>query len=342
MAMKQEEIDYRITHLPSLEPSPMPWSIRREPWVRESKLEEILREYDFHGGKIPTHNGKLMPVSAAMKMDWECGRIYPGRIILGPTSGNAGIEGGLNAPAYGCEFRALINTKKVPPGKQCHLEAAGAKIEPLPGGVSAHDYARELADKKGYYFYDQYSHNGSKIGHIPTMDHVDRELRRLGEIPTMAFTILGSCSTWYAMREFLAPKWPQLVPIGVASLPGAEEVPGSRSIPRLEELAQIPESIVSEMLTKGTLNFKDVVTNVKKLDVYDFDAELYQVYDMSVGPTAAQLKLSSYRYLEMHWRRFGNFEAFMNQHEKIVLIRFYVDMPLPYFEDQEFLNAFRK
>jgi hypothetical protein len=61
---------------------------------------------------------------------------------------------------------------------------------------------------------------------------------------------------------------------------------------------------------------------------------------MSIGPTAAQLKLSSYRYLEKHWVDFGNFEKLMNQQGKIVLVRFYVDMPLPYASDPEYRRAF--
>jgi len=349
--MRENLLNVMDHDLPPLGKVPTPDRIRAEPWFRESGIEDLLRQrrfkkYAFLGSEIRAHNGKTPPAFGAWLMDEKAGKFDKDRTNIGGTSGNWGTASGLIAPIFDVAGFSAVIEKSVPVGKQHHLGLSGAGIIYSPDGVSPSDYVYELADKEPdkYHLIDQYVHPGSVIGHKWTMDHIARELVRAGDTPTMFGAVTGTCSTIMAAGRYLRDeKFPGLKIFGVASMSEEEKIPGSRSLVGLGKLRKLKgcfryEEVIDYPLRDGK---PVLVASVPRKEVYALNADFYQQYNRSYGPTSVLLEAGYYRVLRDHWEQHGNLGALMNENGCIVMVSYFMDMHLPYSDDQEFLAAFQ-
>ncbi len=335
--MRARLLDIMEHRLPPLRTILTPDSTKEEPWFRESGIEKILKKYAFFGAEMRAHNGKSAPAFMAWLMDEKAGKFNKDIMVIGATSGNWGMASGLIAPMFDVKGFSAVIERTVPKGKQNQLIAAGAEIIYAPDGVSSIEHAQALAEKypEQYHFINQYIHEGSVLGHKWPMDHIARELARLGETPSIFAATTGTCSTIMAAKRYLKSGFPQMKILGVASMSNNEKVHGSRSPEGLAELKKFP----------GSFQYEDIVdfplmTGITKREAYVMSAEFYQQYYHSLGPTSMLLEAGTYRFLKDHWERHGNFDALKNKNGEIVMVSFFMDMHLPYLDDPDVLAAF--
>lgn len=336
--MRRKLLDTMEYGLPRLRNIPIPDRVKAEGWFQESGLEKILNKATFPGAEIRAHNGKTPAAFKAWLMDEAAGKFNKDVMVIGGTSGNWGMASGLIAPMFDVKGFSAVIERSVPEGKQNHLRLSGAEIIYAPEGVPPSDYVYELVEKEPekYHLIDQYVHEGSILGHKWSMDHIAKELVRLGKTPTMFGAVTGTCSTLMAASRYLkAEKFPELKIFGVASMSKKEKVPGSRSPEGLDELRKLKGSFRYE----NAIDFP-LVTSVTRQEAYDLDADFYQQYYRSYGPTSALLEAGSYHLLRDYWKEHGNFNALRNENGEIVMISFFMDMHLPYADDKEFMAAF--
>ncbi len=321
--------------LPPLVEVPTPDEVKKEPWFKDSGIQKILSVYAFEGGKMRAANGKLPAVFKAWLIDEEDGKFKDRPIVIGPTSGNWGLVSGLVAPIFNVAgFKAVVGSD-VPEGKRVHLQSSGAGIIVAPEGVSAINYASELGKKPGYHLINQYTHRGTYEGGKWTMDHIRRELRRLGEKLSIFAAVTGTCGTLMAADLYLRKAHqPTLKIFGVASMSKAEDVPGSRYPEKLAALKEI-----------GGFSYENIielplVASVTRDRAYALNAELYQQHFLSVGPTAALLIAGFYDRLREHYEQ-GTIDSLKNKDNKIVAVLYFMDMHLPYLENPTYLRFFQ-
>jgi cysteine synthase len=341
--MRRNLMDVMERDLPPLMRIPIPDRIKAEPWFKESGAENILKKYAFLGAEIRAHNGKTPSAFMSWLIDENAGKFNKDVLVIGGTSGNWGMASGLIAPMFDVEGFAAVIEKSVPAGKQNHLLASGAEIIFAPDGVSPIDYMYELAEKfpERYHLINQYVHRGSVIGHKWSMDHIAREFERFDMVPTMFGAVTGTCSTIVAADRYLRGlNFPKMKIFGVASMSKKEKVPGSRSPESLYELKKLPGSFRN--MVDDVMNFP-LVTSVPRAEVYRLNADFYQQYYRSFGPTSVLLEAGSYHLLRDYWMEHGNFDGLdlVNEDGYIVMVSFFMDMHLPYLDDPEFLTAFR-
>jgi cysteine synthase len=317
----------------------IPDSIKAEPWFNESGIGRILRLYYFPGCEMRGHNGKSPPAFMSWLMDEQAGKLNPEVTVIGGTSGNWGMASGLIAPMFNVKNFAAVIERSVPEGKQRQLRMAGAKIEFAPDGVPGTRYVYELADQHPgqYHVIDQYVHPGSIIGHRWSMNHIFREMNRLGETPSLFSAVTGTTSTLMAAGQYLKPRYPGMKILGVASMSNKEKVPGSRSPEKLAEL----ESLPGHFEYKKVIDFP-LVTSVKKLEVYELNSEFYQQYSRSYGPTCVLDMLGTMHFIRDYWMERRNFDGLLNNVGEIVAVLFFMDMHLMYGDDPEYLDTFDK
>lgn len=334
-SMRKRLLDLLEHGLPPLLELPIPDTVKAEPWFKDSGIEKILSVYAFEGGKIRAANGKLPSVFKAWLIDEEEGKFDNKPIVIGPTSGNWGMISGLVAPLFNVAgFQSVVGSD-VPDGKLVHLKSSGAEVIIAPEGMSAIDYALELAKKPGYHLINQYTHRGTYEGGKWTMNHIRKELRRLGEKLSIFAAITGTCGTLMAADQYLRKAHqPTLKIFGVASMSKEEDVPGSRYPEKLAALKKI-----------GGFPYEDIIelpliTSVTRDRAYDLNAELFQRNFLSIGPTSALLIAGFYDRLQEHWER-GTLDSLKNKDGKIVAVLYFMDMHLPYLEDPAYLKFFQ-
>jgi cysteine synthase len=334
-SMRKQVLDVLEHGLPSLIEVPIPNAVKTASWFKNSRIQRILSVYAFEGGRIRAANGKLPSVFKAWLIDEEEGKFKNRPIVIGPTSGNWGLISGFIAPLFNvAEFQAVVGSD-VPEGKLVHVKSSGAKVIVAPEGVPAIDYALELSKKPGYHLINQYTHRGTYEGGKWTMNHIRRELRRLGKKLSIFAAVTGTCGTLMAADLYLRKTHqPTLKIFGVAAMSKAEDVPGSRYPEKLAALKKIGgfpyESIIELPL----------VASVTRERAYALDAELLQEHFLSVGPTATLLIAGFYDRLQEHYER-GTIDSLKNKDGKIVAVLYFMDRHLPYLEDPEYLKFFQ-
>ncbi|MHB8660442.1 MAG: PLP-dependent lyase/thiolase [Minisyncoccota bacterium] len=322
--------------LPPLAEVPIPDAVKEASWFKDSGIQKILSVYAFVGGRMRAANGKLPAVFKAWLIDEEEGKFKNRPIVIGPTSGNWGLVSGLVASVFNVKgFKAVIGSD-VPEGKRAHLQTSGAGIIVAPEGVSPIDYANKLAKKPGYHLINQYTHRGTYEGGKWTMSHIDRELRGMKKKPSIFAAVTGTCGTLMAADLYLRKaRHPKLKIFGVAAMSKAENVPGSRYPEKLAALKKIGGFPYEEIIELP------LITSVTRDRAYALNAELYQKYFFSVGPTAALLIAGFYDRLREHYER-GTIDSLKNKDGKIVAVLYFMDMHLPYLGDPEYLKFFQR
>lgn len=334
-AIRKQFLDLLEHGLPPLLRLPIPDTVKAESWFKDSGIEKILSVYAFEGGKIRAANGKLPSVLKAWLIDEEEGKFKNRPIVIGPTSGNWGLVSGFIAPLFNVAgFQAVVGSD-VPDGKLVHIKSSGAQVIVAPKGMSAIDYALELGKKPGYHLINQYTHRGTYEGGKWTMDHIRKELRRLGEKLSIFAAVTGTCGTLMAADLYVRKAHqPALKIFGVAAMSKEEDVPGSRYPEKLAALKKIggfPYEKIIEL---------PLITSVTRDRAYALNAELLQEHFLSVGPTSALLIAGFYDRLREHYER-GTIDSLKNEKGKIVAALYFMDMHLPYLEDPEYLKFFQ-
>ena len=336
--------------LPPLKWMPAPSFVKSQPWYVESKAAEKVRICVLSAGDMEVFNGKLQPALKSSLMDEEDGKFTSETIVYGNSSANWAAMMAAIAPIFSYkEFRPIIN-RSVPKGKIDQLEANGVKeILWVPEGSIGTDYAYELVETPNFHLIDQYTHRGSVLGHKWTMNHIIHDLPRLmrheyrrsdvwiGNSLSFSAAVTGTCSTVAAMHEFLRPAFPRMKVWGVASMPGKEKVPGSRSKAKLDELAHIGGGFNYESILDGGL-----IQNVTLDETYSVNAEIVSPNFMDIGPTGALLIAGVWRRIGEYWMDHKqSFDGLLNDADIVLGCIYAVDKRLPYLDDPGYRKYFQ-
>ncbi len=348
-AMRKHVLGIVENGLPPLKWMPTPSFVKSQPWRKAAKKVRICI---LSGGDLEVFNGKLQPALRASLMDEAEGKFTPETIVGGASSANWAAMMAAIAPMFSYkEFRPIIE-RSVPKGKIDQLEANGVNPENIlwvPEGSTGTDYAYELVGTPNFHLIDQYTHRGSVLGHKWTMDHVIRDLPRLaryeyvrnhtwiGSNLSFAAAVTGTCSTVAAEDEFLRPAFPGMKVWGVASMPGKEKVPGSRSREKLEELKRIGGGFNYEKAIDGGL-----IQSVTLDEAYSVNAEIVSPNFMDVGPTAALLVAGVWHRLGEYWMdHHESFDGLENDAGIVLGFIYGVDKRLPYLGDDGYRRYFQ-
>ena len=333
----------RIKHtieygLPSVIEVPAPSHIRNTEWFRDAKLGDILQVYALPCYKIEKYSGKLMPALGILELDEKEGKFDDGPVVIIPSSGN-----------FVKDFAAIAMTSRIREvfailnygtgaGKLNHVEVSGAKIRIAPKNMPATDYAFEMAQEHGGILINQYTHEGSIVGHKPTMNHIIREMMRVeGQAGFIFGAVTGTCSTLAAAHRYLRGNVPGNVKImGVASMSESEKIPAART---LEEIGQLKAmgGFSHRPEWKGVLDF-ELVTSVTRREAFALNGERYRETALGVGPTGALLEAGFYHMLCRSVER-GEIESLRNERGMITACLLWMDSHLPYIDDLEYRSA---
>jgi len=347
--MRKHVINVVENGLPWLKWMPTPSFVRFQPWRNAAKKVRICV---LSAGDLEIFNGKLQPALKTCLMDEADGKFTPETIYYGPSSANWAAMMAALAPMFSYkEFRPVIE-RSVPKGKIDQLEANGVNPENIlwvPEGSIGTDYAYELVKTLNFQLADQYTHKGSVLGHKWTMDHVIHDLPRLmrheharnhvwiGNNLSFAAAVTGTCSTVAAMDEFLRPAFPGMQVWGIASMPGKERVPGSRSKQKLEELNRIGGGFNYENILDGGL-----IESVTLDEAYSVNAEILSPHFMDVGPTVALAVAGTWHRLGEYWMNHnGSFDGLVNDAGIVLGFIYGVDKRLPYLGDPGYRKYFQ-
>ena len=335
--------------LPLLKWMPTPSFVKLQPWRDAAKKVRICI---LSAGDLEVFNGKLPPALKACEMDEAEGKFTPETTVIGASSANWATMMGALAPLFSYkEFRPIIE-RSVPQGKIEQLEANGVNPENIlwvPEGRIGTDYAYELAaENPHFHLIDQYTHRGSVLGHKWTMDHVIRDLPRLarktyehervriGRNLSLAAAVTGTCSTVAAEDEFLRPAFPGMKVWGIASMPGKQKVPGSRSKQKLDELKRIGGGFNYENIIDGGL-IQDVTLD----EAYSVNAEIVSPHFMDVGPTVALAVAGVWHRLGEYWMdHHESFDGLENDAGIVLGFIYGMDKRLPYLGDPGYRKYF--
>jgi cysteine synthase len=324
--------------LPSLIEMSPPTYVREAEWFRAAKLSKILKVYFLPCYKIEKFSGKLMPAFRILTLDEAAGKFDDHPIVIVPTSGNFGKEIAALARAFGIrEVWAIVNYG-TPVGKLNHLRVSGARVKIAPKGVSATDYAYELAQKPGRVLIDQYTHEGSILGHEPTMKHIVREMIRLeGNAGFMFGAVTGTCSTLVAAHRYLRGNVPGKVEIfGVASMSPEEKVPAARSRKELDDLKKIG-GFCHRPEWEDVLDYH-LVDSVTRHEAFALNGERFREASSSMGPTGALLEAGAYHLLR-HICEVGHVDSLKNEQEMVSFCLLAMDSHLAYIGDPKYRSA---
>ena len=349
-AMRKHVLGIVENGLPPLKWMPIPSFVKSQPWFIESNAARMVRIYALSAGDMEIFNRKLPPALKACLMDEEEGKFTPETIVFGNSSGNWAAQMALIAPMFPFkEFRPIIDVRSVPKGKIEHLEANGVEDDiPVPEGSVGTDYAYELVGTPHYHLIDQYTHQGSILGHKWTMDHIICDLPRLlrqeweshrkwiGKNFSLTAAVTGTCSTVGAMKQFLFPAFPGMKVWGVASMSKQEKIPGSRFPGALNELKHIGGGFDYENAIDG-----DLITSVTLDETYSLNAELARQYFIDVGPTGALLLAGVWHRIGEYWMTHGSFSGIQNDAGIVLGCIYTVDQRLPYMDDPKYRKYFK-
>jgi cysteine synthase len=349
-AMKKHVINIVENGLPLLKWAPTPSFVKSQPWRDAAKKVMICL---LSAGDLEILNGKLQPALKTSLMDEADGKFTPDTIYGGASSANWAAMMAAIAPIFPYRKFCPIIERSVPQGKIEQLEANGVSLDDIlwvPEGSVGTDYAYELAQRMpNFLLADQYTHRGSVLGHKWTMDHVIHDLPRLqekawksshvfiGEDLSFSAAVTGTCSTVAAMDEFLRPAFPAMKVWGVASMPGKEKVPGSRSKQKLDELKRIGGGFNYEKAIDGEL-----IQSVTLDEAYSVNAEIVSPHFMDVGPTVALAVAGVWHRLGEYWMsHHESFDGLVNDAGIVLGFIYGVDKRIPYLGDPAYRKYFQ-
>ena len=351
-AMRKHVLGIVENGLPPLKLMPIPSFVRSRSWFIDSDAERKVVICALSAGDMEIFNGKLPPALKACLMDEEDGGFTPETIVYGNSSANWATMMAALAPMFPYkEFRPIIDKKSVPQGKIDQLEANGVNLEHVlwvPEGAIGTDYAYELVGTPNFHLIDQYTHQGSVLGHRWTMDHIIHNLSAfahrvwrshhalIGKDLSFAAAVTGTCSTVVAMKRFLQPAFPSMKVWGVASMSNKEKIPGSRSPEKLSELKSIGGGFGYQDAIDG-----DLITSVTLDETYSLNAELARQYFIDMGPTGVLALAAVWHRIGGYSMTHGNFDGLLNDAGIVLGCIYTVDKRLPYLDNPEYRKYFQ-
>jgi cysteine synthase len=195
----------------------------------------------YHGQKVrvfmkllfmtPIFNAKLLASRNLFDAAKLSGRLGGVHTLVENSSGNKILADAFLARLFGMSKVVAIVPHDIPPDKQHLLELFGVECRKDLGGIAK---ARELGKESGYWNPDQYRDEGNPGGSVrwlaPQLWHQTR-----GEI-TVFCAGLGTGGTMIGVSKCLKALSPHATMVGV--VPTTNDVPGTRTVGRLEEVDQ--------------------------------------------------------------------------------------------------------
>jgi cysteine synthase B len=199
-------------------------------------------------GANPGGSVKDRPAYYMLKKAIESGELYPGKIILEPTSGNTGIALAMLGAAMGYKVK-LTMPDCVSVERRRAIEAFGAEIELTPGDEStdgairqAHEILRENPDR--YYMPNQFDNKHNVLSHYET---TGPEIFAQTDGKVDVFVAgMGTTGTLMGVSRYLKERKPSVRIIGIE--PELDH--------KIQGLKNMDESLVPGIFQKGALDVK--------------------------------------------------------------------------------------
>lgn len=328
---------------PDLIEVPIPPLVRDAGWFRSRYLESIVHVYLF-----PAFTSKMGPTSFSGKRYPAYGIMQSvmkdptgnGRIWAAATSSNFGGDFGLMVPISNAEgFHAVVN-HGLQHGKLKHLLAKGIDLViEAPKGIPATDYVYEIAEQRGYFVVDQYTHPGSVTGYFPAMEYIAREAGRVIGAGFNYGAITGTCANLTAAHRNLRRLAPGPVKIfGVSSMSSREKVPAARTSEEIEDLRRIGGFAHREEW--GSVLDFPIIESVGKEAAFRLNVHRVRTPPfVPAGPTSSLLEMGAYHLLERCAEN-DELESLMNEKGAIAFVLFCMDAYLGYVDDPGYTPFF--
>ena len=226
----------------------------------------------------PLFNAKLLASRNLFEEAHASGRLKRVHTLVENSSGNKILADALLARLFGIENVVAIVPPDIPPKKQALLELFGAECRKELDGIAK---ARELGAQPGWWnpaqYHDEGNPRGSERWLAPQLWKQTRRTIRLfcAGIGTGG-TIIGT-SRWFRNQA------PYVKTLGV--VPAKEEVPGVRTLSRLEEIG---------LPWRTALNFDPIVVGTE--DAY-FQSLRLCSRGILAGPSSGMALYGLYRFL---------------------------------------------
>jgi|GEM_PF-2113301 cysteine synthase len=294
----------------------------------EAKLLEVYTVWLHHQDRS---NGKRFSVAQLMLDAEKAGRIYPGATAIMASSGNAVVNLGYNSDAWGLERVIAVVNKSISEGKKSQFLIAGCYIAYPREGQTPIERAIELEKAGVGRFINQYLEVGAILGQKKgPMEHIIREMGRMGKTLSFASIAAGTCATICA-AELLKEVYPWMQIIGV----GCEDkiVPGART------LADIERDITFGW--RKAIGEENDLVLCDQYSAFARSAENVEKKGGLFGPTWG-LALEGFFRRFRHLSERRELERFINLQGKYVAVIPSMDMPIVYPEYNVILGLEKK
>jgi cysteine synthase len=237
------------------------------------------------------------------------------KLVIVPTSGNFGTSVLRHAHQYGIERVIAVILTDLAPKKKELLEFHGAEIISVPGGTIAR--AEKEARETGGILLNQYTDMNNWKAH-EKYSGPQVWAQTSGKISLFA-SVMGSTGTLIGVSKFLKKKNPNVKTLGVMLQEG-EEVPGARSLSRIQKDVSLPWEEAA-----------DCFVEVCARDSYRHSFALGRLAHISAGPSSGSVFCGLLQFLVLE-EKAGRLEKLRNQHGRLVAAFMCPDGPEPYLE----------
>ena len=245
----------------------------------------------------PIFNGKLLASRSLFEEAQAEGRLDGVHTLVENSSGNKIFADIFLARLFGIKNVIASVPRDIPPDKQTVLELFGATCDKTAGGI---ERCRKLGRQAGWWNPAQYHEDANVRGSERWLGPQILE-QTCGEI-TLLCAGIGTGGTIKGARDYLSVQVPMRT-IGV--VPATDEVPGTRTLRRLEEVG---------IEWRSALDDGPVV--VEALEAYFHSLRLCS-RGILAGPSSGMALAGLFKYLE---RLVGDFSGLWNDNGEVVAV----------------------
>jgi cysteine synthase len=238
-------------------PSVKPLSPYFQSFIKDREVARRTFFYILPLLQIMSGNGKTPPAWRLLQ-SVEPGRLIDAEVWV-PSSGNTVANIGIMKRIYRIRKVVAVVNRNTSKGKIGQLVSCRVEVAHPPKDCSTIQYAREMSDRPGRVFIDQYTNWASVEAHEQTTwPHFQLEMegRSPSVHPSVICVALGTTSS-FVSSKYLKKRWPGIMLLGVSCKPG-EVIPGARDEKGLEvtgfgykDVLEHPQDLKDKLLTCG-------------------------------------------------------------------------------------------
>jgi cysteine synthase B len=283
------------------------------------RLHEFLNPLAKDGVRIwmkilhqGTQPGKIIPVWSILMEAFESDKLNLVHTLVDSSSGNTALAMASMAAFLGKKAVAVV-PQDLAPGKLEPLRLAGTKIE-FAGDQDPILYAKELGERPGYFYLNQYNNELNPLGH--EMITGEQIVRQTGGKVSVVACGMGTAGTMLGIKRCLRKHEIEAPVVGIICDDG-EAIPGMRDEARLGKIG---------------LNWReaDEIRKVNSIDAYFASLRLTQA-GLPCGPSAGAALWGLLGTLSLR-RKHGTLDQLRNQDGNVFAVVPVVDSLAPYWD----------